>query len=1173
MIRLFRKHLLATVPALVLVLGLSAQGATAATVIVELNEPPAAHFLAEARQQGTQVSDAELAERRAELRSQQSAFLDRLTERGVDFSLAQAEVFDYDGGTTAVDLSYTLVLNGLVLDVADADVATVESMPAVKRVHPEREYRVLLNKSVDYVRAPSVYGDFAELTAFDDHREGFEGQGIDIAVIDTGIEWTHEMFGGDATPPRLGIQPPLAAANNHEKVIYYMPLVDGAIDDFGHGTHVAATAGGYLGFAPGPDGLPLTDDDIPMHGVAPQARLMGYKVCNAAGSCLTSDIILAIEDAASPRTVNGLPKPVAEVINMSLGGSGGPDDATAQASDNAALAGVTVVAAAGNSGPGDKTVGSPAAGRRVIAVAAHNDDGVFPNSVTVVENDDAPRMTASQAPDSNAGSKIQEPVAANYVYAGTADTPDQVPLSVAGNICLTIRGSTLDAGAAGTGLFSNKAANCEAKGAVATVIFNNEPGPMGPILAPATQPVFSMAGTDGQFLMELGFDAAGISNFEISLNPEDPALFEPMIAGFSSRGPVRGKGQVKPDIAAPGVDILAATSPVGVPAVSMQDPTRYTAASGTSMATPHSAGAAALVKQAHLDWTPDEIRAALTNTASNGRTADGISLPDGDLADEILAQGGGLIDVFEAVNAKALMGVPGDGIVHPTILASHSFGEVPAVDSRVTHTVSAEAIIRDTSGEGGVWNLHVANNRDLQREGLSASVSPSTVSAGEPFSINATIDGDVVRETGIAKGGVAALLQMQWYVIAERQDGGETLRMPVYMEPKGAIPLDPFVSEQSDTTSDVILGDANQGVVFVNVPVDIDSRAFTLDATLEFPEPGGTGAPSIGMTLFGPQGNFIASAEDTGPGRRELSYRVEGPATYTLRVEGNINVASEFTVTATQQLGPAAPTMATEGTEFTNSGGDAVDFDGSFTLTWNATAGAEQFEIERSTDGGDFEVIAEVDGGTSEIQLTDQPEGVNTYRVRAFYPAEIGFFVTPPDETLDVVVDNRSKVDITEQTKTAVSNVAFADGVFAFDLNLTNEAAQDYLPLVEFNVVNIDSASGTVEVINADNGGSGTSADDPALFDYSNELGDDDTFSAGETTGSRHLEFRDEQAELFTFDAVVTAFESADATKRDGSGSTASSKSGDGIQAVLRFTVNPLTGAVNVELVELDGLL
>ena len=128
-------------------------------------------------------------------------------------------------------------------------------------------------------------------------------------------------------------------------------------------------------------------DGVRLHGVAPQAKLMSYKVCSdikstvsqvqPVGGCESSDIMMAIEDSVSPFTLNNplLPKPVAHVINMSLGGGGGPDNPNAIAASNAALMGTIVVAASGNSGPGEGTTGSPAAGTHVISVGATTHPG------------------------------------------------------------------------------------------------------------------------------------------------------------------------------------------------------------------------------------------------------------------------------------------------------------------------------------------------------------------------------------------------------------------------------------------------------------------------------------------------------------------------------------------------------------------------------------------------------------------------------------------------------------------------------------------------------------------------------------------------------------------------------------------------------------------------------
>src|SRR5262249_8397855 len=165
-------------------------------------------------------------------------------------------------------------------------------------------------------------------------------------------------------------------SKTNQKVVNYFPLTDIAVEDgFGHGTHVASTVAGYLAQTP---------DGVRLHGVAPQAKLLSYKVCSdiestvsqvqPIGGCDSSNIIMALEDSVSPFTLNNpqLPKPVAHVINMSLGGGGGPDNPTAIAASNAALTGTVVVAASGNSGRGEGTTGSPAAGVHLISVGATN---------------------------------------------------------------------------------------------------------------------------------------------------------------------------------------------------------------------------------------------------------------------------------------------------------------------------------------------------------------------------------------------------------------------------------------------------------------------------------------------------------------------------------------------------------------------------------------------------------------------------------------------------------------------------------------------------------------------------------------------------------------------------------------------------------------------------------
>src|SRR5438105_3095198 len=108
----------------------------------------------------------------------------------------------------------------------------------------------------------------------------------------------------------------------------------------------------------------------------------------------------------------------------------------------------------------------------------------------------------------------------------------------------------------------------------------------------------------------------------------------------------------------------------------------------------------------------------MINAATNMRDENKTPKPDGLTTESILDQGGGLIDVYRAVKLKALMGVAGDGITEPTILGSHSYGEVPVVNNRVTSSQGTTVTIQDLSGQGGTYNLGVANNRDLQLNGI-----------------------------------------------------------------------------------------------------------------------------------------------------------------------------------------------------------------------------------------------------------------------------------------------------------------------------------------------------------------------------------------------------------------------------------------------------------------------
>lgn len=230
------------------------------------------------------------------------------------------------------------VFNGLAANLAPETIAALRTHPDVVAVHPDREVKAILDTSVAYVRAPAFWSSHG----------GYRGAGQVIAVVDTGIDYTHADLGACSA---VGGGCKVAGGYDFEN-----DDADPA-DDNGHGTHVAATAAG----------------DGSLTGVAPDATLLAYKVLNQYGSGLTSNVIAGIEAAVDP---NGDLDTIdhADVLNLSLGGPGGADDPSSQAVDAATAAGVIVVAAAGNSAA-YFSVGSPGAARTAITVASIDEAG------------------------------------------------------------------------------------------------------------------------------------------------------------------------------------------------------------------------------------------------------------------------------------------------------------------------------------------------------------------------------------------------------------------------------------------------------------------------------------------------------------------------------------------------------------------------------------------------------------------------------------------------------------------------------------------------------------------------------------------------------------------------------------------------------------------------------
>ncbi len=543
---------------------------------------------------------------------------------------------------------FSRVANVLRVQVPEEQLPQLEALPGVRRLQRVRLYSRHLTTSVPFVGAPAAWGI---------PPDGIDGRGIRIGIVDSGIDYTHAAFGGSGSvadftandPTRIepGTFPTAKVvggfdfsgdAYNPNDNANETPLPDNDPLDCaanGHGTHVAGIAAGLGVLTNGATyrGEYSATPDMALFsigpGVAPRALLYALKVFGCTGS--TALVTDALEWASDPNGDYDFSDRL-DVVNLSLGGDFGtldPEDSDIAAANRLAELGCVVVCSAGNSENIFFAVGAPGVADRALSVANSISKGLgkalavlsppaIAGNYFMVEGALTPALT-------NAGPVSGQIIA---MEPSLGCEPPSNAESLRGHIALIDRG---------TCLFSEKILHAQAAGAIAVVMVNNldtAPIAMGGESNGIQIPGVMISKADGEWIRtQLG------ATVTIRLDPEltvDRVEFVDTLEDASSRGPGSPHGILKPEISAPGATILSAEAGSGTGAVSQ---------SGTSMSSPVVAGAAALVRQRRPEWSVEEIKAALMNTAKPIASSEGVPYPESRM-------GAGRLRVAEAVRAR-----------------------------------------------------------------------------------------------------------------------------------------------------------------------------------------------------------------------------------------------------------------------------------------------------------------------------------------------------------------------------------------------------------------------------------------------------------------------------------------------------------------------------------------
>ena len=542
--------------------------------------------------------------------------------------------------------------NGVAVYLDPSDIATVENQQDVKQVILDKDYLLQTDVGPQLIGADNLWNgtnpDVGTAT----------GEGVVVGIIDSGINFDHPSF-AETDVDAYTHTNPLGAGNylgvcdpSSQQYTDYNPggadyacnakliggydfvnglegggtEIPGPEDENGHGSHTASTAAGNK-----LDNVTYLGVNLTISGVARHANVIMYDACYTdtlgRGLCPGVSTLASVEQAIEDGIV--------DVINYSIGGGTSPwNDPVSMAFLSATQAGIFVSASAGNSGPNAGTLGHNEPWTASVAATTHG--RTFEATLTVDATDY--QYTPGSGPAANST------ISADMRFAGDVDSANNTGCTAwpngnefAGEIALIDRGSCS---------FADKVNNAEAAGALAVVVANNEAGIIRMAGLEGTNiPAGSILQSDGTTIKTAL--AGGVLASDMDPPVRVTSGQADVVADFSSRGPSPFEYN-KPDVAAPGVNILAAYSDSDTATGTAPE---FGAISGTSMAAPHNAGAAALLMELNPSWSVAEVKSALMMKA----VTTGVTKEDGETQADPYDIGAGRIQVDNAATATLVL--------------------------------------------------------------------------------------------------------------------------------------------------------------------------------------------------------------------------------------------------------------------------------------------------------------------------------------------------------------------------------------------------------------------------------------------------------------------------------------------------------------------------------------